>query len=158
MAGFTTCQPWFTSTSAAAQTEHSDDKIFEKCVETGIAPGYLRFHSAVSLQNKAKTIHSTPQESIAYKDFSDFYRTATVSIYEHPAYSFEPIIVYIPPTSATSHTVYHITVGQQWCTRHPASPLMRSAQNQYSPSAPGLHERAVLDTKTRRERDNGAFG
>jgi len=140
---------WMTSTSITG--EHSDFTIFSKCVEPAMAPGYITFTSAIDLSRRPRTVHSTPQEAIAYREFSEFFKPlASQHVYEHPAYSFEPILIYIPHTTATSATVYHVTVGQQWCTRHPANPLLRSAQVQHAPSPHGSLDRAILSVKSNR--------
>jgi len=125
--------------------------------ENSIAVGYLRSHSAHSLLD-GKEFHSTVAENITYKSWNDVIVQATNMCEGSFPFqmSMEPIVVYVPRAgTSTVQMRYKLTIGTQWCTRHPTDVLLRAGQRRHEPTHPTTWNSAM---QTVRNFTQGAMG
>jgi len=118
--------------------------------DDAISVGYLKSFTAKALSDAPVVLHSAVSENVSYKMWRDFaLPTATSNKGSIPfAPSLQPIVIYVPRAgSGTTVVNYKVTVGQQWCSRHPNNIMMRSTQKQHHATEPGLWNRAVQGVK-----------
>jgi hypothetical protein len=114
--------------------------------DDSVSVGYLKSVSASQLLTDPLFVHSCIAENVSYKTWRDIAVPAsTVDIGSLGVSTcLEPIIIYIPRAGTdTSHVKYRVSVGQQWCTRHPHDVAMRATQTPHDATAPSLFQRAV---------------
>lgn len=141
--------PTLETYSYHAETSGAQD-LLASWVEPAISTGLLQSVPAASLLSNPLTMHSTVAETIAYKQWHDFVVPGTgTNIANLPlSKALEPILVYVPKCGASGAEVnYRITVGQEWCTRHPHNVLLRATQKQHDATPPGIWHSAVSAAK-----------
>jgi len=119
-------------------------------VEPAISTGLLQSVAAAALVSSPMTLHATIAETVAYKQWYDFAVPGTgTNVANLPiSKALEPIIVYVPKCGASGAEVnYRVTVGQEWCTRHPHNVLLRATQKQHDATPPGVWHSAVSAAK-----------
>lgn len=135
--------------SFTSSTSGSTD-LLGAWVEPAIATGLLKSVPAASLMSNPLTIHSTVAETVNYKQWYDFcVPAASLNMGNQPiSKALEPIIIFVPKCgSAGSEVNYRVTVGQEWCTRHPDNVLLRATQKQHAATPPGMWHNAVAAAK-----------
>lgn len=129
------------SESLTVKTAWADDSI---------SVGYLKSVAAASLINKPVLLHSAVAENTSYKAWDDMVVPSTGAAIGALPFStaLEPIVIYIPKAGAGSTAVtYRITIGQQWCSRHPHNIMLRSTQKQHPASPPSEWHKALSAVK-----------
>jgi hypothetical protein len=114
--------------------------------DDSVSVGYLKSISACQLLSDPLYVHSCIAENVSYKSWHDITVPATgIDIGSlGVSTSLEPILIYIPRAgTATSHVKYRVSVGQQWCTRHPHDVSMRATQVPHEATEPSFFQRAV---------------
>jgi len=125
--------------------------------ENSISVGYLRSHSAHSLLD-GKDFHSTVAENITYKRWNDVVVQAQNMCEGSFPFqmSMEPIVVYVPRAGTSAVQMrYKLTIGTQWCTRHPTDVLLRAGQKRHEPTPPSSWNSAM---RTARNITQGVIG
>ena len=118
--------------------------------EDSISVGYLRSIPAASLVSKPISINAAVAENVSFKQWRDLAVPNTgTNVAALPFLSsLEPIVVYVPRCGTTDTVVnYRLVVGQQWCSRHPHSVMLRSTQKQHGASSPDMWHKAVSAVK-----------
>jgi hypothetical protein len=141
--------PTLETYSYHAETADAAD-LLASWVEPAISTGLLQSVPAASLVSNPLTLHATVAETVAYKQWYDFaVPGSTTNIGNLPiSKALEPILVYVPKCGAAGAEVnYRITVGQEWCTRHPNNVLLRATQKQHDATPPGVWRNAVASAK-----------
>lgn len=110
--------------------------------------GYIRGYSGAALLTKPVQITSAVSETIEYKKWSNGFKPQSNTY--HGAYpiglGLEPILIYIPAVAGVT-VQYRISVGTQWCSRHPMDVRLRSKQLNYRPTSPDLWQQAGAHVK-----------
>lgn len=110
--------------------------IKQAWADDSIAVGYIKPFTATELL-KGHQINSTVSEQVSYRTWRDFVvppESENLGAM-HMLTSLEPIVIYIPRAGASGTTVnYRLTVGEQWCTRHPHDVMLRATQRQHVPT------------------------
>jgi len=141
--------PTLETYSYHSETADSSD-LLASWVEPAISTGLLQSVPAASLVSNPLTLHATVSETVAYKQWYDFAVPAvSTNIGNLPiSKALEPIVVYVPKCGAAGAEVnYRVTVGQEWCTRHPNNVLLRATQKQHDATPPGVWHSAVAAAK-----------
>jgi len=117
--------------------------------QNAIQVGYLRSHSAHSLLD-GKVFHSTVAENVTYKKWHDVIVQAQNM--KEGAFPFqmsmEPIVIYVPRAGTSAVQMrYKLTIGTQWCTRHPTDVLLRAGQEHHEPSHPHDWNSAIQNVR-----------
>jgi hypothetical protein len=124
--------------------------IKQAWAEDSISVGYLRSIPAASLVNKPIMVNAAVAENVSYKQWRDLAVPNTgTNVAGLPFLSsLEPIVIYVPRCGTTDTVVnYRLVVGQQWCSRHPHSVMLRSTQKQHGASSPDVWHKAVSAVK-----------
>lgn len=140
----------FLETGITSEASEESMNLREAWVEPAISVGYLKSVPAAALLSTPQTIHATVAETVSYKQWSDFVVPAvSTHVGSLPiSTALEPIIVYVPKCGAAGAEVnYRVTVGQEWCTRHPNNVLLRATQKQHTATPPGIWHNAVAAAK-----------
>jgi len=119
-------------------------------VEPAISTGFLQSVPAASLVSNPLILHATVSETVAYKQWYDFGVPSTnIVVGNLPmCKALEPIIIYVPKCGAAGAEVnYKVTIGQEWCTRHPNNVLLRATQKQHEATPPTVWHSAVSAAK-----------
>jgi len=126
-----------------------DPSLKSAWADNPISVGLLKPTTAAALLHKPVTLHATPAEAVVYKEWRDM--IIPVAGYEYSSnditHGLEPMIFYIPKTSGDVSVQYTLTVGQQWCTRHPQEPILRATMKQHTATEPAEYSRAVATAK-----------
>jgi hypothetical protein len=127
--------------------------IKEAWAEHAISVGYLKSITAKALSARPCIVDAAVAESIDYKAWHEFVLTPQDFnlLPEHIqnnvtrfSNALEPIVLYIPRAGGSNTVVnYRVTVGQQWCTRHPDNVLLRATQRHRSPTTPSMWNEAL---------------
>jgi len=140
----------FLETGITSEASEGNMTLLEAWIDPAITVGYLQSFSAASLASSPCTMHSTVAESVSYKQWQDFVIPAVAThVGSLPiSTALEPIIVFVPKCGATGAEVnYRVTVGQEWCTRHPNNALLRATQKQHTATPPAIWHNAVAAAK-----------
>lgn len=111
-----------------------------------ITTGYIRPVSAASLVAAPVFLDAAVAENVSYRTWRDIEVVASTVNIGQLAFStaLEPIVIYIPQAGAGDTVVnYRVTMGQQWCSRHPHNIMLRSTQKQHDSSDPSDWNRAM---------------
>jgi len=118
--------------------------------DDSIMVGYIKSVSAAHLIDKPVILHSAVAENTSYKAWDDMVVPSTGAALGSLPFStsLEPIVIYIPRAGAGTTAVnYRITIGQQWCSRHPHNIMLRSTQKQHPASPPSEWHKALSSVK-----------
>lgn len=124
--------------------------IKQRWVEPNITTGYIKSVRAADLMYHPVCLSAAVNEHVEFRKWSDIVLIG--SSQEPASLSFaaglEDLVVYVPRTGDVhSRVFYRVSVGHQWCTRHPADPILRAAQRQYAPSSPAAFQSALKGVK-----------
>lgn len=114
--------------------------------DNAIEVGLLKSHASASLVGKPVCLNASIAESISYKMWRDLcVPEETREIGSLPfSVAMEPIVLFIPKCGAGNTVVnFRLTVGQEWCSRHPDNVMLRATQKHHKPSSPDLWQKAV---------------
>lgn len=119
-------------------------------VDDSVVVGYLRSCPGAQLLNHPVKLDAAIAENVSYKAWNDMAvpKDTVVIGSLNLSTALEPIVVYVPRTGAGDTRVqYRVSVGQQWCSRHPNNVMLRATQRQYPATAPDVWHRAVASVK-----------
>lgn len=115
-----------------------------------ITVGYIKPLSAASLVDKPVIIDAAVAENVSYRSWRDLSVVASTVNLGSLGFStaLEPIVIYIPRAGAGTTVVdYRVTIGQQWCSRHPHNIMLRSTQKQHPTTDHSDWNRALTAVK-----------
>jgi hypothetical protein len=115
-------------------------------VDDSIQVGYLRSYTAAGLVGKGVSLDSAVSENISYRSWRDMAVPADTQQLSALSFStaMEPILVYVPRCGGAATVVnYRITIGQQWCTRHPNDVMLRATQKHHPATPPDVWRQAA---------------